>query len=224
MKRLITTIVLATGLAAGPVMADHQGSNFLNKENVGGALGAAIGGLAGNKIVDGKGQSAATAAGAVGGWLLGSNVARNYGGYSGYGGARHGTSHSGYREQNRGYDSYNQRSHDSYNYRGHDSYNPRQTRLNSINETFVANTTSNVRAGPGTGYSITDRLHRRESVHVVGKVDNRNWYMVRAHGRQGFVYAPLLTRPHYGYRDQSGQVGYRDDRYGHNDHRNSWLR
>ncbi len=222
MKRLITTIVLATGLAAGPVMADHQGSNLLNKENVGGAIGAAIGGLAGNKIVDGKGQSAATAAGAVGGWLLGSNVARNYGGY---GGARHGsTAHSGYREQS-GYSGYNEQSrrYDSYN-QGHDSYSHRQNRLNSINETFVAKTTTNVRAGPGTGYSIIDRLHRRESVHVVGKVHNRNWYMVRAHGRQGFVYAPLLTRPHYGYRDDSRYSGYRDDHYGHNDRRNSWLR
>ncbi|MDZ7839651.1 MAG: SH3 domain-containing protein [Gammaproteobacteria bacterium] len=211
MKRLITTIVLATGLAAGPVMADHQGSNLLNKENVGGAVGAAIGGLAGNKIVDGKGQSAATAAGAVGGWLLGRNVARNYSG------ARHGsTGHSEYRRHGRG--------HDSYNHRGRDSYNHRQPRLNRINETFVAKTTSNVRAGPGTGYSITGRLHRRESVHVVGKVNNRNWYMVRAHGRQGFVYAPLLKRPHYGYRDQSRHSGYRNDRYGHNDRRSGWLR
>ncbi len=78
MKRLAMIIVLSTGMIAGPAMADHN--NVLNRENIGGAIGAAIGGLAGSKIVKGKGRPAATAAGAVGGWLLGKNVAHNYGG------------------------------------------------------------------------------------------------------------------------------------------------
>lgn len=204
MKHLITTIVLTTALAAGPVMADHGGSNLLNRENIGGALGAAVGGFAGNKIVDGKGQSAATAAGAVGGFLLGKNVARNYGG------TRHGSrGHSGQR-------GYEQR---------RDSQGHRDAKLSRINETFIAKTTSNVRAGPSTRHSITDRLHRRESVYVVGKVPRRNWYMVRAHGRQGFVYAPLLTQSNYGYQSNSQyQSSSQGGHYRHNERGGDWLR
>lgn len=207
MKRFITTIVLTTGLAAGPVMANHEGGNLLNKENVGGAIGAAIGGFAGNKIVDGKGQAAATAAGAVGGFLLGKNVAHNY-----RGSRYQSPKHSSYRSHGRSRSSY-----------GHN-----KTRLNRINETFVARTTTNVRAGPGTRYAITDRLHRREPVHVVGKVNHRNWYMIKSRGQRGFVYAPLLTRPHYGHRDYSYNRGYRDNSYSrsyrHDRPRSGWNR
>lgn len=220
MKRLITIVVLSTGLAAGPAIADHEGSNILNRENLGGAIGAAIGGLAGNKIVDGKGQSAATAAGAVGGFLLGKNVAHNYSG-SGHESSRH----SGYRRYEPDQKSY---SHRGKSYRQHapsrKSYDHRSTRLSRINDTFVARTTSNVRAGPGTGYSITDRLRRREPVHVVGKVRHRNWYMVKANGRRGFVYAPLLVQPRQGYRghsyrDDHRESGYRRDQSGRPWHR-----
>lgn len=203
MKHLITAIVLTTGLAAGPVMADHEGGNLLNKENVGGAIGAAIGGFAGNKIVKGKGQSAATAAGAVGGFLLGKNVAHNY----------RGNTH-----QSRGYTGYRGQGPN------HGSSGHRQTELSRMNETMVAKTATNVRAGPSTHYSITDRLHRRESVHVVGKVKHGNWYMVRAHGRQGFVYAPLLTPPHYGYRSHASHGGYQKPNYRRNESTRGWHR
>jgi len=202
MKRLMTIIVLSTGLAAGPAMADHEGRNLLNKENIGGAIGAAIGGLAGNKIVEGDGQSAATAAGAVGGFLLGKNIAHNYRGK----GWSPGRSH--YRKRGRGHGA-----------RGH-----RRARLHRINDTFVAKTTSNVRAGPSTRYSITDRLYRRERVHVIGKVKRRNWFMIRTDGRRGFVYAPLLRRPHYGYRDHSRRDDRRRDHRRYDGPRHGWNR
>jgi len=188
MKRLITTIVLSTSLAAGPAMADHEGGNLLSKENVGGAIGAAVGGLAGNKIVEGDGQSAATAAGAVGGWLLGKNIAHNY-----RGGRHRSYGRNHYRDSRRDY----RRDH-------------RRIPLHPIRDTFVAKTTSNVRSGPGTRFSITDRLHRWEHVHVVGKVKRRNWFMVRKHGRRGFVYAPLLRPARHGYRGRSARDEYRD--------------
>ncbi|HSH41930.1 MAG TPA: SH3 domain-containing protein [Arenicellales bacterium] len=196
MKRLIATIVLSTGLVAAPAMAEHGGGNLLNRENLGGAIGAAIGGLAGNKIVDGKGQSAATAAGAVGGFLVGKNIAHNY-----RGGKHRADRHPGYRGQ-RG----------RYEPRGH-----RKQSVSPINRTFVARTTSNVRAGPSTRYSITNRLHRRERVHVIGKVQGRNWFLVRTDRRRGYVYAPLL-RParHDGYRAHGGwqDRGHQYDRRG----------
>jgi len=218
MKRLITTIVLTTGLAAGPVMADHDGSNLLNKENIGGAIGAAVGGLAGNKIVDGKGQSAATAAGAVGGFLLGKNIAHNYGG------TRHRShGYSGRRGYEQRHDSRGRSSQRGYEQR-HDSRGHRDAKLSRINETFIAKTSSNVRSGPGTRYSITDRLHRQESVYVVGKVPHRNWYMVRAHGRRGFVYAPLLMPSHYGNQSDSLYQSSHNGRYRHNKQRSDWYR
>jgi len=82
MKRLAMIVVLSTGLVAGPAMAEHGGGSVLNRENVGGALGAVMGGLAGNKLVKGDGRSLATAAGAVGGFVVGRSIAHNYGGGS----------------------------------------------------------------------------------------------------------------------------------------------
>lgn len=204
MKRLITTLLLASSLGAAPVMADQNGGNLLSRENLGGAIGATLGGFAGNKIVDGDGQGVATAAGAVGGWLLGQNIARNYGGN------RQSYSRPVYRDTAPRYDSHGSR--DTY----YDSYEPDRCYdacLSRINATYVATTTSNVRAGPSTGYSITDRLYPRQQVQVIGKVDHRNWYMIRSNGRRGFVYAPLLRRAHYGYRDQSRHDDYAGGSY-----------
>lgn len=62
MKQLAITILVIIGISAGPVMADHEHRDLLSRENLGGAIGAAIGGFAGSKIVKGKGRPAATAA------------------------------------------------------------------------------------------------------------------------------------------------------------------
>jgi hypothetical protein len=105
-------------------------------------------------------------------------------------------------------------------YRDRDrSWGHRESRVLPINGTFAARTTSNVRAGPGTRFHVTDRLHRHERVQVVGRVQGRNWYMIRNHGRSGFVYAPLLRPAHNNYR---GSYDYRrdDDRWRH---RKGWY-
>jgi hypothetical protein len=206
MKRFLTIVALSTGLAAGPAMADHNGPGVMTKENLGGALGAVIGGFTASKIVDGKGRPAATAAGAVGGFVLGQNVAHNSrGGYS------NPNRHSSRRDYDR-----------RHKPRGH-----HKSRLDPINATFMATATSNVRAGPGTRYSVTDRLYRHQRVRVIGKVQHRNWYMVENHGRRGFVYAPLLKRPHHGYRGSRGYSnsrGYGNTRGHGHDSRHGWRR
>lgn len=153
MKRLLTIIVLSTGLAAGPALAD-QGSSETRFSI---------------------------------GFSVADTVAHNY--------DRGKRSH------------WNQPRHRDHR----ESWEYRESRLHLINEIFVAKTTSNVRAGPGTGFYVTDTLHRHERVRVVGRVKGRNWYMVRIDGRRGFVYAPLLRPADFGYR---GYRGYR-----HND---SW--
>lgn len=155
MKRLVTIVVLSTGLIAGPAAADHEDNNLLTKENIGGAVGR---------------------------FPLGEKVAHNY-----YGGKHR----SGYRHYRHG--------HVSRTY---------QPSVYPMKEILVARTTSNVRAGPGTRFAVTGRLYRHERVFVVGKVKHRNWYMIRDHGRHGFVYAPLLTRHYRGHGDY----------YRHDDH------
>jgi len=225
MKRLAMIIVLSTGLVAGPAMADHEGRNLLNRENIGGAIGAALGGLAGNKIVEGDGQSAATAAGAVGGFLIGKNIAHNYGGRR-YTGPRYSTGHyraGGYRrdvgydragdyrrsagyDRGRDYDRHKSRKHRTC-CDGDDGY---RYGIRPIHATYVATCASNVRAGPSTRYHVIDQLYERERVRVTGKVKGRNWYQVKVGHRRGYVYAPLLRPTRYGYG-------------GHKD-RHSWRR
>lgn len=196
MKRLAMIIVLSTGIIAGPAMADHQGGGLLTRENIGGALGAALGGLAANEIVEGDGQAAATAAGAVGGFLLGKNIAHNYGG-SAYRGYSHSTGYrptSGYRQQ----PSYTRNYDAGYRHR-----------ISPIHETFVAECTSNVRAGPSTRYHVIDRVYNREPVQMIGKVSGRNWYKVRVGHRSGFIYAPLLSPARYDYGGYGGRTAWR---------------
>lgn len=196
MKRLLMIIVLSTGISAGPALADHEHGNLLSRGNLGGAIGAAIGGFAGNKIVKGKGQPAATAAGAVGGFLLGRNIANNYRGNS-YAEPAYTTEYrpAGYYQQPRSY----QRTSGYKQHRGCCGHDKRYRRgVRPIHETYVAKCTSNVRAGPGTQYHVIDQLYEWERVYVVGKVKGRNWYEVRSGHRRGYVYAPLLRASHYG--------------------------
>lgn len=211
MKRLAMIIVLSSGLIAGPAAADHNGVDLMNRENLGAVIGAAIGGFAGNKIVKGKGRPAATAAGAVGGFLLGKNIAHNYRndgyaaparsvGYSravDYGPSRSYTPTRSYRPAaDYGRSSGYQKprtccDHDA----GH------HHRIHPIHATYIATCTSNVRSGPGTRYRVIDQLYDREPVRVIGKVQGRNWYKVQVGHRDGYVYAPLLRPTRYGYND-----------------------
>jgi uncharacterized protein YgiM (DUF1202 family) len=138
------------------------------RQNVDGAIGATVGALVGSQIGHGKARLATTAAGAVSGFIIGQSVARN-----------------------RDYDRDHNRRRE-----GHRYYDHRQPRLEPVHEILVARTTSNVRAGPGTWFGITDTVYRHESVRVVAKVEGRDWLMIDQHGRRGFVYAPLL-RPRY---------------------------
>lgn len=201
MKRLVMTIVLSAGLGAGPALADHEHGSLLNRETVGGAIGAAIGGFAGSKIVKGKGRPAATAAAAVGGWLLGENIARNYQGNA------YASSPPAYYQPATSYTptrSYTPTPSSepprSYEPRGCcDYHGGRDFAVHPIHATYVAKCTSNVRSGPSTGYRVIDQLRDHERVHVVGKVEGRNWYKVRVGHRHGYVYAPLLRPGHYAY-------------------------
>lgn len=207
MKRLAMIIVLSTGMIAGPAMADH--SNILNRENIGGAIGAAIGGFAGSKIVKGKGRPAATAAGAVGGWLLGKNVAHNYGSRpyydDAYAAPRHTSSYGysgGYQPSSSYVPAKRYKPARSYKPSGCCDYDRgHEHGIQPIHATYVAKCRSNVRSGPGTRYHVIDQLYDHEQVRVIGKVNGRDWYQVKVGHRVGYVYAPLLRPTRYGYSD-----------------------
>lgn len=201
MKRILTAVVLSTSLAAGPAFAERHGEGLLNKENVGGAIGATVGGFVGSQFGDGDGQLATTAIGAVGGYVLGRDIAHNYGGRRHYSKKRH-----------------RYRDYDKPRYRTHDRRKSYKRRIRPIHETYVARTTSNVRSGPGTRFRVVDRVHDRERVRVIGKVRHRNWYMVRTGHRRGFVYAPLLRPARYGHRWDRDRY----DRHDRDDRRNRW--
>ena len=163
MKRIATALILSATLAAGPAMAGQRG-------DVSGAIGATIGALIGSQVGHGQARLATTAAGAVGGYIIGKSVA-----YNGRG---------------------DYRDHDRRNERRF--YEHYQPRLEPLHETFRAMTDTNVRVGPGTDYYVTGTLYRHEPVQVVAKVEGRDWLMIDSHGRRGFVYAPLL-RPAHGW-------------------------
>lgn len=217
MKRLATILALATGLITGPAIAGHEtGHNILNKENVGGALGATLGAVVGSQFGDGKGQLATTAVGAVGGYVVGRNVAHNYqGGYQGGGYQRGGHQRGRYKsDRHRS----SKRSHYRKDERRYESRARHKPRIRPVRELYVAKTTSNVRSGPSTRFRVVDQLRDHERVRVVGKVQGRNWYMVRARHGRGFVYAPLLRPAHGGYGhyerdDRHNQRGYRGNRW-----------
>lgn len=72
--------------------------------------------------------------------------------------------------------------------------------LDIIGETYKINlkddgTTGNVnlRGGPGTDYVVVDSLPRGMNINVVGKVTDKNWYMVSENGvGSGFIHSSLL--------------------------------
>src|SRR5690606_14156231 len=65
--------------------------------------------------------------------------------------------------------------------------------LDFIGEDYAAADDINVRGGPGTDYTVVGQLQRGAEVRVVGKVIDRDWYMISQNGAgSGFVSANLL--------------------------------
>jgi uncharacterized protein YgiM (DUF1202 family) len=65
--------------------------------------------------------------------------------------------------------------------------------LQFIGEDYAAQSEINVRGGPGTDYTVVDQLQRGAEVRVVGKVIDRDWYMISQNGAgSGFVASNLL--------------------------------
>ena len=64
----------------------------------------------------------------------------------------------------------------------------------TIDRTYIALKTSNVRGGPSTKDRVVGRIERDETVRVLRSVPGVDWLAVElSDGREGFVYSPLLT-------------------------------
>ena len=188
MKRFATILVLSAAIAASPAMAG-------DRENIGGAIGATVGAFVGSNVGHGTARLATTAAGAVGGFIIGQNIAHNDR-------DRYERTHTYHDPRRRSY--------------GH------AIEIRPINRIFEARTTSNVRTGPSTRYGITDRLYRRQHVKVIGKVEGRNWFVVETRHRRGFVYAPLL-RPDHDWRPDNRRDDHDWDNRRHDRDRYGWM-
>ncbi|MBX2885519.1 MAG: SH3 domain-containing protein [Granulosicoccus sp.] len=185
-KWISVSLFAAMLTTASVSQADHNGhgNSLFTNENIGRAVGTGLGAYLGSKVGKGRGNDAAIAAGAVGGFVLGGKVGRDW--------------------------RSNKRSH----YRGHSSRARVKSNrgylepvlampdLEEIDATFYANRTSNVRGGPSTKYKIVEGLQRGEEVRVLGRVVEKNWYMIAQNDIiQGFVHMSLLepTGERYSY-------------------------
>ena len=181
MKKTILKLGTAAILAAttmSNVYADHNhyGQKFFTNENVGRIIGTGLGALVGSQIGGGSGNDIAIAAGAVGGYILGGKAGRNW--HKGHGGHAK-SSNSGY-------------------------LYPVQSmpELEQIDSMYSATRTSNVRGGPSTKYVVVGGLQPGEQVRVLGRVTEKNWYMVAKDDIvQGFVHMSLLqpVNQYYSY-------------------------
>lgn len=188
MRSILTrlcVVALSAATLSAPASADHNRGFFTN-ENIGRIVGTGVGALLGSEVGKGRGNDAAIAAGAVGGYILGGKIGRDWNG-----GKRHG---------NTAY-----RSHSSQPRRnGYLQPVQAMPELEVIDSPFYANTTSNVRGGPSMKYVIVEGLRPGERVRVLGRVVDTNWYMIAQQDIiQGFVHMNLLepASETYSYND-----------------------
>jgi len=175
--------MLSLGLAAGLFLsstitfADHNGhrNSLFSNQNIGRAVGTGLGAYLGSKVGKGRGNDAAIAAGAVGGFVLGGKVGRDWGASKRH---HHYSAPKRARvKSNRGY------------------LEPVQAMpdLEEIDAPYRATQTSNVRGGPSTKYKVVEGLQPGEQVRVLGRVVEKNWYMIAQNDIiQGFVHMSLL--------------------------------
>ena len=170
---LIGIVAIASLSTITTVHADHNRAFFTN-ENIGRIFGTGLGAYVGSQVGKGRGNDVAIAAGAVGGYMLGGKVGRQW--------------NSGHKQHSSGYSKSNGGSKKGYLY-------PVQAmpELEQIDATYYATQTSNVRGGPSTRYVIVEGLRPGEQVRVLGRVVDKNWYLVAQDDIiQGFVHMSLL--------------------------------
>ncbi|MEN8174172.1 MAG: SH3 domain-containing protein [Pseudomonadota bacterium] len=192
-------LVSAMALTWSPV-GTLNAEDMFTKENVGKAIGAVTGALIGSQIGGGSGKVAAVAVGTLAGYWIGGEIGRSLSEQDRAGIAQTteqaletGESQAWQNPETGVYTKVSV--HDDTGSSSRLSRLQESPLLEHINAYYVASSNVNVRGGPGTKYEILHGLKRGERVPVVGKVVDRDWYMIAEGGQgSGFVYAPLLAR------------------------------
>lgn len=198
-RRCLIAIVTAMTITAAPVYA--QGWPQLTKENVGKGVGAVAGALLGSQIGGGRGKLAAVAAGTLAGYWVGGSVGRylSQTDRAGISQATNQAIYSGQPVSWRNPDTGAQTNvtvRDVTHHSNDRQLMPALTQLppvELINAYFAPSANINVRGGPGTDYAVVHKIAEGNTVPVIGKVLNNDWYLIAEQGQAaGFVYAPLM--------------------------------
>ncbi len=198
-KRFIVAAVTAMTITAAPVYA--QGWPQLTKENVGKGVGAVAGALLGSQIGGGRGKLAAVAVGTLAGYWAGGKFGR-YLSQQDRAGIAQATSQAMYTGQPTSWHNPDTGARTHVSVRDVSSYsNSRHLKpavsqlppIELINAYYSPTANINVRGGPGTDYTVVHKITKGNSVPVVGKVINSDWYLIAEQDQaSGFVYAPLM--------------------------------
>jgi surface antigen len=200
-KQRVAAWLVGLALGTGPAMAQQGLDQYLTRENIGRAVGAAAGALLGAQVGGGKGKLAAVAVGTLAGYWVGGEVGRRLTPRD-----QQGIAQSTQQALDTG---------EPQTWRNADTgvttrvsvrdagpgpsagLKPKLERvppLELLNEYWVADANINIRGGPGTDYAILGRLPRGERVPVVGRVAGSDWLLLGEAGQgSGFVYGPLAS-------------------------------
>ena len=230
MRSRYTALALAGALAvqplaAAPALAQDASSNNtlgVSNKNIGRVLGGIGGALLGSQIGKGQGKMVAVAAGALGGLFLGGEVAdylteRDQQGIADTSQEALNTGQTqtwtnpdtGLKTTAKVQDVSYRPAPSTAATSSNSKLAWRVPTMQLVGADYAATTKTNVRGGPSTDYAIMDQLEAGETVRVVGKVANENWYMISRNGiGKGFVFGDLLRRVDTGTytaeRPQSG--------------------
>lgn len=195
---LLAGVVAVSAGTVGPVQAD----DMFTKENVGKAIGAVTGALIGSQIGGGKGKLAAVAVGTLAGYWIGGKIGRSLSDQDRAGIAST-TEQALETGESQTWQNPETGVYTEVSVKDDVSSSRRLAKLQEVppleymNAYYLANSNVNVRGGPGTEYEILHGIKLGEQVPVVGKVVDRDWYMIAEGGQgSGFVYAPLFVRSH----------------------------
>lgn len=200
-RRKIIAITTTCALLVSPVFAQELPG--FTTENISKGVGAIAGALVGSQIGGGRGKLAAVAAGTLAGYWVGGNVGR-YLSQADRTGIAQTTSKAVYSGQNTSWHNPDTGMKTSVTVRDINSKSTSKNlkaalsslpTIELINSFYQPVSNVNVRGGPGTEYQIVHRITAGQAVPVIGKVINRDWYLIAEQGKAaGFVYAPLMKR------------------------------
>lgn len=199
-KHLVMIPLIVLGLAVPATQAQTPKWPELNKENISKGIGAITGAIIGSQIGGGRGRAAAIALGTLAGYWAGGRIGaylteqdRKAMNQATTQAISTGQS-SSWRNPDTG--TVTQVSVEDYNSEEHKRKRAAVDRLPPIellNTWYLPNTDINVRGGPGTDFEVLHTITKGEQVPVIGKVIDRNWYLIAEQGKaSGFLYAPLM--------------------------------